>query len=152
MTTRGRSTERAAIRRVSARSRRVLTLVSIVTGLMMVAGPAFAHFCYIADRSEQGNRGAANSQAWVSIEHILVDEIGLCDAGLDYFDEVYLAPRGLTPATLLHGRALLAAPHFGTPKMSDGRGVDHLFNSEQDLIELDEAIEGAFEVCFGGGA
>jgi hypothetical protein len=149
MMVKGRSTAHTTIRRPGVRSRRVLTLVSAVTGLLLIAGPAFAHFCYIPTRSDQGNQGAAKSQAWVSVEHILVEELGLCEEGVDFFEAAYLAPRGLTTATLLHEKALLAAPHFGTPKMSDGKGVDHLFNSEQDFADLDEAIGGAFAVCFG---
>lgn len=130
-------------------SRRLTTVAAATLAVwMMLAGTALAHFCYVPNRSDQGNQAAAKSKAWVSIDHILTEEIGLCEEGAAHFEEVFLAPRGVSRATLLHDRALLAAPHVFTEKMQDGKGIDHLFVSEEDFVELDAAIDEAFGVCF----
>jgi hypothetical protein len=129
------------------RLRRFMTVMTAtIAALMLFAGTAFAHFCYVPNRSDQGNTGAARSQTWLSIDQILAEE-GLCEEGAAYFEEAYLSPRGASLSTLIHTRALLAAPHFGTAKMSDGRGIDHLFGSEEDFIELDQIFEEAFAIC-----
>jgi hypothetical protein len=132
------------------RLRRIMTLVVATTAaLMLFAGTAFAHFCYVPNRSERGNAAAAKSQGWVPLDEILLEGFGLCEEGVAHFAEAYLAPRGISRSTLIHTRTLAAGGRFGTEQASDGKGVDHLFSSEQDLEDLDQALEGAFEICFG---
>lgn len=36
--------------------------------LLMSTGSAFAHDCYIANRSDQGDAGASSSQAWYTVD------------------------------------------------------------------------------------
>lgn len=131
------------------RSRRSTTVAATtLAAWMMLSGTALAHFCYVPNRSDQGNAGAANSKAWISIDQILMED-GLCEEGAVHFEDAYLAPRNLSRATLVHGRTLLAGPHAFSEKMRDGKGIDHLFTSEQDFVELDAAIGEAFGVCAG---
>ena len=130
--------------------RRIMTLVVATTAaLMLFAGTAFAHFCYVPNRSERGNAAAAKSQGWVPLDEVLVQEFGLCEEGVAHFEGAYLAPRGISRSTLIHTRALAAGGRFGTEQTSDGKGVDHLFSSEQDFEEVGQALEEAFEICFG---
>jgi hypothetical protein len=131
------------------RSKRIVTLVGMVAALMMVAGPAFAHFCYVASRSEQGNAKAANGKAWMSIDHYLGEVEGICADGLEHFSTEFLEPRGLSGSLVMHDKALLAGPHFGSAKMSDGKGVDHLFGSFEDFELIDELFAEMEAICAG---
>jgi hypothetical protein len=131
------------------RRRRIMTVaVATMTVWMLFTGTALAHFCNVANRSEQGNRSAAKSQAWISIEQILVED-GLCADGIAHFDEVFLAPRGASTSTLLHERALLAGPHAFTEKVRNGKGIDHLFTSDADFAAVGQAFGEAFALCIG---
>ena len=60
--TRGHSAMRRTIRRMAT--------VTGATGcaLLMTAGGAFAHECYIANRSDQGSMNAGNSQVWFAVD------------------------------------------------------------------------------------
>jgi hypothetical protein len=132
-----------------------LTRAAVVTSmtfvLMVLAmGPAFAHFCYNASRSEQGNRGAAASQAWFSIEGILAEE-GLCPDGIEYF-LANVAETGLPPDAVIHGRAVLANGRLRNQNAEDlihlssnGKGIDHLLAVDWDAV--DELFEVAFGLC-----
>ena len=74
---------RDGVRRRDRSVRSVTRVIAAVAGAaaltVLPASGAFAHECFIANRSDKGNAGAANSKAWetVTIETIVNDFIGL---------------------------------------------------------------------------
>jgi hypothetical protein len=132
--------------------KRVFVVATATVMLLLIAtGPALAHFCYNASRSEQGNRGAAASQGWFTLEQLLT-EFGLCPEGIDHFlDNV--AGTGLPPDVVIHGRAVLANGRLRNPnvdkligKSINGKGIDHLI--AVDWNEVDNLLDDAFALCF----
>ncbi|GAA2036972.1 hypothetical protein GCM10009819_21970 [Agromyces tropicus] len=121
--------------------------VGLAAALTLGSGmAAYAHECYNANRSDKGNQGASNSQAWYTI--VVADEVS---AGLDAEDaecvlDAYYGAGG--PATFtIHvkgangqdGTIGEANPVEG--KSSDGKGIDHVFDAYGGIIF------GAYEAC-----
>jgi hypothetical protein len=118
-------------------TRRVLSGLAVGVGLTIVAGGgAWAHECYVANRSDQGNASvASHSQAWeeVSLDTILTQFIGVSPDVATCVEE--LAPDYGVPSSFVFG-AKQAVGQGGViaennPNMdakglsSDGNGIDH---------------------------
>jgi hypothetical protein len=107
-----------------------------VAAVALAAGPAFAHECFVANRSEQGNASvAANSNAWlqVSLEDILTGEIGVPQSVADCV--VAKAPSlGIPTSFVLGGKQAVGQDGViagNNPNMdakglgTNGKGIDH---------------------------
>lgn len=116
--------------------KRLLTgAVAGVLALLLMGGPAYAHFCTNASRSEQGNEQvAANSKGWLSLDDFL-RFAGVCEDGVAH---VVAGFEGTEWEDLaIHGRTVMAQGlyHGDTGLLHDGRGIDHL--TEEDFVEIE---------------
>jgi len=127
------------------------TLTNIGVGVALAAAAvlgtgaaAYAHECYNPSRSEQGNAGASNSQAWFTL--IVADAIqGDADAGLitqqqaDCLKAYWSSHGGPASFTIMAKGAVgqdgVIAEHNPNEEIvTDGHGIDHLFDAYGDLI------------------
>jgi hypothetical protein len=125
---------------MSRTTRRLVRLSGglIGAGILSVAtaGSAFAHECYVANRSTQGNAMAGtHSQAWqtVSLDTILTEFIGL-PAGLAACVEAKAPAAGIPDSFVFGGKQAQGQGGViaeNNPNMtadglaSNGRGIDH---------------------------
>ena len=137
-------------RRLSGRTGAALALSAImITGS---GAAAFAHDCFNASRSAKGDAQAGtHSQAWVQIQvaDLIADDVA---------NGVYSAADGeciLAAYTEAGGRlsasihvkgatgqdGVIGSKNPHPEKASDGRGIDHFFESQFGVIV------GAFETC-----
>ena len=85
-----------------------LTVATASAGVLLVAGAgsAFAHECYNAKRSANGNAGAAGSAGWNTFaEDAAFFFPGLCAAGV----EILADAAGVTPETPVLAHATMAS-------------------------------------------
>jgi hypothetical protein len=115
-----------------------LAMATASAGVILVAGSgsAWAHECYVANRSTQGNAAVgAHSAAWdlVSLHTILTEFIGLPD-GLAACVEEKAPAAGLPSSFVFGGKqaqgqgGVIAEnnPNFAAKGLaSDGKGIDH---------------------------
>ena len=119
---------------------------------LILGGSAYAFECYNAQRSDQGNRSAAKSQALMSFEEILSDPeiVGLCPAGVEHVISG-LEDEDFRTDVLINFRTLMAqglekAGHDA--QLDDGKGVDHLTD---EFFEAGDVLIGeGFDICAGG--
>ncbi|MGR2752140.1 hypothetical protein [Agromyces arachidis] len=118
---------------------------------------AYAHDCYNPNRSQQGNEGVSHSAAWFTlyVSDALADDVerGIIttDQAECIFD-LYTAGGGPEVVSLMvKGAAgqggLIGANNPNDWLMSDGKGIDHFFDTYGGLIF------GSYEECgatFGG--
>jgi hypothetical protein len=143
---------------------RKLMVATAITGMALVlgAGPAFAHECYNASRSAQGNTSiAAHSKNFVTFNdsafEFLTDPtgpIGLCDAGaswlIDQIDQ-NSATLGVSDTTVVFERTTQAKgiDNSTNPRalsnLSNGKGVDHLGEN----VALNDFIGANVGAAFG---
>lgn len=110
----------------------VVTLALVAAMLALPASAAFAHECFVANRSAQGAAGAAKSGQWfsVSLEELFAFEFSVPEANID--DAVAEAMEAGVPEVIaIFGRHILAE---GTGASSngatgDGKGLEHLSTS-----------------------
>lgn len=118
---------------------RRMATVAGATGcaLVMTAGGAFAHECYIANQSEQGAHNAGTkSQVWFELD--LVGELvsgGLWTAEQGACITAAAEEAGVRTKVTIMGK--VPAPHEGVlgsknphaeEKAGDGKGIDHFFS------------------------
>jgi hypothetical protein len=127
--------------------RKFLAAPAIVLGVVALTGStAFAHECYNASRSANGNAGASQSNAWgtVTIEDVFADAVANSEEfGLPAADESDIPAmvadalaRGVPSSFVVHFPSTAASGVYGTAKSSDGKGIDHFFATfEGDLID-----------------
>ncbi len=134
------------------RKRLFTVLPAAATALLIAAGPAMAHECYIASRSWQGNLMAGTrSQAWflVDLNQEFAAEV---QAGQLTVDQASCLITQLTANSvplqftiLVKGAngsgGVLANNNPNTWLMSNGTGVDHFFDV------YGQAIGTSFETC-----
>lgn len=120
--------------------------VSSVAAFTLATGPAFAHYCYNASRSDRGNEAAAKSQALSSIGELLAAD-GLCPEGVDYVLDG-LAGAGFDTHALINVRAVMAAglEQNHPEKLADGSGIDH-FDLNAVFAVLGPLLGQAAEEC-----
>ena len=126
-----------------------------VVGLVLLAGPAAAHECFVANRSAQGNAAVgAHSAAWmeVSLDTILTEFIGVPQPVADCV-EANAEQFGLPSTFVFGGKQAVGQdgviaernPNFSAKNLaSDGKGIDHA----EDVYG--EAVGAAIGFCTGG--
>jgi len=135
------------LRRVSRRTGAALALSAIiVTGS---GAGAFAFDCYNASRSEKGNEKAGTrSQSWftLNVSDLIAEDVenGLYSAeDGECILDAYTAT-GAPVSVTIHvtaGSGVIGERNPNSERMTDGRGLDHYFESYAgDVI-------GAFESC-----
>lgn len=123
-----------------------------VLAVALSAGSALAFECFNANRSAQGNAGATNGQALMSLSELLSDPefVGLCPAGVEHVISG-LEEEGFEADVVINFRALMAGGleknGKGEEKLHDGQGIDHL--GEEFIEVADELIGEGFGVCAG---
>ena len=107
----------------------------LVGAIALSATPAFAHECFIANRSAQGNAAvSANSKAWLTItpEIIFGEFVGLTGDQLTCAVDAWNADPSLPPYVVVGGKQAQGSggvimdnnPNLAA-KATDGKGVDH---------------------------
>jgi hypothetical protein len=131
--------------------KRLLTgVVAGVLALLLMGGPAYAHFCTNGSRSEKGNEQvAANSRGWLSVDDFL-RFAGVCEDGVAY---VLAGFEGTEWEDLtIHGRTVMAQGIYRTDVgrvLDDDRGVEHL--SDEDFGEVIPLFEGLVAEVYENG-
>jgi hypothetical protein len=131
----------------------VLSVVAVAA----IAAPtaALAHECYNANRSEQGNAGASNSQRWLTIEtaeffasaHEFLPVAQLSPAQIAQASAMAEAQGIPSTFTIFIGAKTIgeaAAAYEKNGKSADGKGIDHLFDAYgNQLVAIVFAVAGA---------
>lgn len=112
--------------------------VAVATGVLLVAGPgsAWAHECFVANRSAQGNAAVSeHSKAWTTItpEFLFSVIIPLPPANAACAVAAWNANDDLPPYVVVGGKQAVGQdgviasnnPNFATSKANDGAGIDH---------------------------
>jgi hypothetical protein len=115
-----------------------------VAAVVLAAGPAAAHECYNASRSDQGNQQiAAHSPSYNTFDEAVMgfftapDGLGLCPVGAQYLlDQVHAAAAlpdsGIDVNWVVSNRTVQAGglENASNPRaqqnLSNGTGIDHL--------------------------
>jgi hypothetical protein len=127
--------------------------VALAAALALGTGAAaYAHECYNANRSEQGNaKAGANSEAWFTL---VVNDLIQGDANSGFITQEqadcikaeYATTGAPSSFTLMVKGAvgqdgLLAGHNPNAEKASDGKGIDHVLAAHGD------AIFGSYGIC-----
>jgi hypothetical protein len=121
-----------------------MAVMGAMAAVLLVAGPAAAHECYNASRSDTGNQQlAAHSPSYSTFDETALgfftapDGLGLCPAGAQYLlDQVHVAAAqpdsGLDLNWVISNRTVQAGGIDHSPSaraqanLTDGKGIDHL--------------------------
>src|SRR4051794_37987146 len=117
------------------RVKKFLVGIGIAGAITVAATPAFAHECFIANRSAQGNAAVvAHSQAWAPLtpDFIFSNFFGLSGSELTCALDAWnsdpslpaMIPVGVKLAQGTDGVLIENNPNLAT-KAADGKGVDH---------------------------
>ncbi|TYL53218.1 hypothetical protein [Agromyces mariniharenae] len=114
-------------------------------GVLATGAAAYAHECFNPNRSDQGNAGASNSQAWFTVH---VEEIteGMSEEDASCFLEAY-ASTGAPSSFTIHVKGVngqdgvIAGNNPHPEKAGDGKGIDEIFAAHGADIGF------AFESC-----
>lgn len=126
--------------------RKFFTQAGVVSGLTAVlvlgsGATAYAHECFIPERSDKGNANAAKSQQWIPLADIvMMFEPEAAECLIPALEE-----QGVDTSILLFGHHTLGENRASGDWMADGSGVDHLFAA------YGAQIGAAFDAC-GMGA
>ena len=113
-----------------------------VVAIVLSTGPAMAHECYNASRSDTGNAHAVNGQGLSSFEELLG---ALCDQGDALVMAAVEDTEFDTEGVLVNVNAVMGGgAHHNGNKTTDGSDIDYL------PPQLTEAIGQSFGICFGG--
>ena len=107
--------------------RRFLTSVALATAaLLMMASSAFAHECFIANRSAQGNIGATNSSNWATLSVSDFAHSPGFPPGVDpeCFIAYWTSHGGPDSFTVRTDKTIGADSH--NPNLANGKGLDHI--------------------------
>ena len=134
-----------------------------VAAVVLAAGPAVAHECYNASRSDKGNQQvAANSPAFVTFDESAMGffrfGLGLCPAGADFLlGQVHAAAAlpdsGIDVDWVVSAASLQAGGLEGAKNpraqenLSNGKGVDHLGANEALGAVIGANLPAAQLVC-----
>ncbi|WP_353816010.1 hypothetical protein [Agromyces sp. SYSU T00266] len=106
--------------------------IGLAAALTLGSGAAaYAHECYNANRSEKGNAGASNSQAWLTV---YFEELtfGLEEADAECVTDAY-ASTGAPMSFTIHVKGangndgVVAGNNPHEAKAADGKGIDEIF-------------------------
>ena len=100
-------------------------------GVLGTGAAAYAHECYNANRSDKGNAGASNSQAWYTV---YVEELtfGLSEEDASCVLDAY-AGTGAPMSFTIHVKGangqdgIVAGNNPHEWKAGDGKGIDEIF-------------------------
>ena len=115
-------------------------------GVLATGAAAYAHECYNANRSDQGNAGAGNSQAWYTlvVADALAGELPP-DLAECVLTEYTNAGGPATFTVMVKGAqgqgGTIASNNPHVEKTGDGSGIDTIFGA------YGGAILGAYEAC-----
>ena len=121
--------------------RKTLVTAALTAGILAgTAGVASAHECFVANRSDKGNAGAAHSANWFTLElsmlfgeaHNFLGGRALTDAEVD--EAVATAAAQGIPTSFTVFEKFTIPRNLGefdamTQKSSDGKGIDHFFHT-----------------------
>ncbi|GAA4375829.1 hypothetical protein [Agromyces bauzanensis] len=134
------------------------TMTNIGAGIGLAAAislgsgmAAYAHDCYVPNRSAQGNAGVSNSQAWFTlyIPDALAGDVAngvITTEQADCIFDLYTQGGGPEVVSIMYKGAagqggLIGANNPNDWLMSNGTGVDHFFDTYGGLIF------GSYEAC-----
>jgi hypothetical protein len=115
-------------------------------GVLATGAAAYAHECFNPNRSEQGNAGASNSQAWFTV-HFEELTFGLDPAVAECVLDAYAetgAPSSFTikvKGTNGQDGTIGANNPNRATKAADGKGIDEIFAAHG------AEIMGSFDMC-----
>ncbi len=119
--------------------RRSALIMAIVAGLLAMPATAFAHECFVANRSAQGTQGAANGQWFVGTTDDLIVIITGDPTLVPVLSDAYreaVAAAGLPTEIAIFDHHTLgdnsgngtAAAYAKNGKANDGKGVERFFS------------------------
>lgn len=120
--------------------------VALAAAMALGTGAAaYAHECFNPNRSEQGNAGASNSQAWLTV-HIAELTTGLSDDDAECVLDAYAETGAPESFTILVKGAVgqdgtIASNNPHADKAGDGSGIDEIFAAHGG------DIMGSFATC-----
>ncbi len=108
------------------RGRRLALTAAAAAMLMGVSSTAWAHECFIANRSAQGNAGATHSQNWVTltVEEFVNSPDFPPGVDPDCFMEYWLGHGGPEGFTVRSDTTI--GEDSSNPNLGDGNGLDHI--------------------------
>ena len=115
--------------------RRTLAVVAMSTASVLgVANTAYAHECFIANRSAQGNASATHSQNWIpsSVVEFANSMDFPSDVDPDCFIEFWLADGGPESFTVRSDKTIGAGS--ANPNLGNGKGLDHIEDAFGPLL------------------
>ncbi|MEV6110337.1 hypothetical protein AB0M28_37395 [Streptomyces sp. NPDC051940] len=115
--------------------RRAVAAGAMAAALTLGAGgTAWAHECFNASRSDQGNAGAANSQRWftATVEGFVYSPDFPPDVDKECFLAYWRANGGPESFTIFTGHTLTEGS--SNPNLADGRGIDHIEDAYGGLL------------------
>ena len=114
-------------------------------GVLATGAAAYAHECFNPSRSDKGNEGASNSQAWFTV---YVEELtfGLSEEDATCVLEAYAATGAPSSFTIhvkgVNGQdGVIAGNNPHPEKAGDGKGIDEVFAA------YGAEIFGSLELC-----
>ncbi|MGW4928716.1 hypothetical protein ACWEOH_06130 [Agromyces sp. NPDC004153] len=114
-------------------------------GVLATGAAAYAHECFNPNRSDQGNAGASNSQAWFTV-HVEELTFGMSEEDAACFLDAY-ASTGAPSSFTIHVKGangqdgVVAGNNPHPEKAADGKGIDEIFAAHGADIFF------AFETC-----
>jgi hypothetical protein len=127
----------------------VVTAVGLAALLLTSGGTAWAHMCYNASRSAQGNAGASNSQVWSTESVVAFAHTGeLFPAEIaDCFLSHWFAGGGpeffTTHLKGAYGSDQVLAGRAPTKVLGDGHGIDN------DFVVYGDLFASSIDACTG---
>lgn len=120
--------------------RRLSTVVGGATAVVLVAaGPAAAHFCFLVNASDRSDAGRAGSNGWNTFaEDARSFFPDLCDDGIAVLAEA----AGVSPDTPILAHSVLANGTLRNGQGKDVPAVDYL-----DIEALEAVIPDALAAC-----
>ncbi|GAA1808977.1 hypothetical protein [Agromyces neolithicus] len=129
------------------------TMINIGAGAALAAAAvlgtgaaAYAHECYNANRSENGNAGADHAEGWLTV-HIAELTLGLSEEDASCVLDAYAETGSPTSFTIKvkgangSGGTIGANNPNNEAKAADGKGIDEIFAAHG------ASIVGSFEAC-----
>jgi hypothetical protein len=116
---------------------RTTAVAAVTAGLVVAAsGSAWAHECFVANRSQQGDAAvSAHSAAWFTItpEFLFSEIIPLSGDAFTCAVNAWKTDPSLPPYLVVGGKQAVGQggviaennPNFASGKASDGQGIDH---------------------------
>ena len=122
----------------------VVTLALVGAMLALPATAAFAHDCFVANRSAQGATGAAKSGQWIaiSLEEVFADDFQVPEENVD--DAVADAVAAGLPEVFATSAKKVIAEGTGAEEngtLANGKGLEHFSQSPLGGIIFEIALE-----------